>query len=374
LIAALLCQRNQAQQAGLDHFFGSLADQAAPERVASDRAFARARARLRAHALADLNDRLIERAAAVVPLWRGLRVVAADASVLAPAIRRCHAPRSPAARGDQRLFALYLPGAELTLHASVHGPEVSERQMLFEALDRLGPDDVLVLDRGYPAAWLVALLIKRGIRFVMRCDNASGWLATRRFMAGGTQQQWVELNRPSARDVADFGCPDAAPSVRLVRQTSPSGLVRVLATNLDEGNFPPEVFGDLYHQRWRIEEAFKRIKHRLHLECVSGLSQQALLVDVAAKILADNIAALLCAAASEHANLPARSRKCNRAYAAALMPQVLPRMLLAAVDLARLIHHVIAQLAAVTQRFVPRPSRPRPAHHVKPHPSMAYKR
>ena len=35
LIAALLCQRNQAQQVGLDHFFGNLADQAAPERVAS---------------------------------------------------------------------------------------------------------------------------------------------------------------------------------------------------------------------------------------------------------------------------------------------------------------------------------------------------
>jgi len=31
--------------------------------------------------------------------------------------------------------------------------------MLVEALDLLSPDDVLVLDRGYPAAWLVALLV-----------------------------------------------------------------------------------------------------------------------------------------------------------------------------------------------------------------------
>ena len=37
------------------------------------------------------------------------------------------------------------------------------------------------------------------------------------------------------------------------------------------------------------EEAFKRLKHRLHLEAVSGLSQHALLVDVAAKVLADNM-------------------------------------------------------------------------------------
>ena len=164
----------------MDQFFANLADQAAPERVASDRAFARARDRLRSDALATLNDDLLGRmgAAGMIPIWHGLGVVAADASLLDPTVRACHSQHS-AARVDQRLFALYLPGAELTLHASVHGPEVSERQMLFEALDRLGPDDVLVLDRGYPAAWLVALLNARGIRFAMRCDNASGWVATR---------------------------------------------------------------------------------------------------------------------------------------------------------------------------------------------------
>lgn len=50
---------------------------------------------------------------------------------------------------------------------------------------------------------------------------------------------------------------------------------------------------DLYHGRWRIEEALKRLKHRLGLESVSGLSQHALLVDVTTKVLADNLAALL---------------------------------------------------------------------------------
>jgi hypothetical protein len=58
---------------------------------------------------------------------------------------------------------------------------------------------------------------------------------------------------------------------------------------------------------------FKRLKHRLHLEAVSGLSQQALIIDVAAKILADNITSLMSAAASEQAALPARS--CVRAPA-----------------------------------------------------------
>ena len=51
--------------------------------------------------------------------------------------------------------------ARLTLHASLHSAQVGERSMLIEALDRLGSDDVLVLDRGYPATWPVALLTAR---------------------------------------------------------------------------------------------------------------------------------------------------------------------------------------------------------------------
>lgn len=39
----------------------------------------------------------------------------------------------------------------------------------------------------------------------------------------------------------------------------PTVAVRVLMTNLlDAAAFPRAEFGDLYHQRWRIEEAFKR--------------------------------------------------------------------------------------------------------------------
>lgn len=52
------------------------------------------------------------------------------------------------------------------------------------------------------------------------------------------------------------------------------------------GAGPAADFVDLYRQRWRIEEAFKRLKHRMHLESVSGLSQHDLIIDVSAKILA----------------------------------------------------------------------------------------
>lgn len=63
--------------------------------------------------------------------------------------------------------------------------------------------------------------------------------------------------------------------------------------------------GDLYHRRWRIEEAFKRLKHRLNLEHVSGLSQLAVPQDFAAKVICGNLQALTAAAAHEQAQMMA---------------------------------------------------------------------
>ena len=374
LIGALLSMSSQSQQATLDGFFASVCANPVPLRGVSDRAFAKARDHLHMPALVALNDLVIRRAdeAGFVMRWEGLRVVAADASLLMPAVRPCLLSRSAAAP-DQRLFALYLPGSELTLHASVHSALVGERNMLCEALDLLGPDDVVVLDRGYPAAWLVALLTARGIRFVMRCDNDGGWSVTKKFPQSGADQAWVTIKAPKADDVRDWGCPAQPTRVRLVRQVAPNGHVRALVTNLDELAFPPALFASLYHQRWRIEEAFKRIKLRLKLQAVSGLSQQALIIDVAAKILADNITSLLCSAGATQADLPARSRKCNRTCAANYMRSALPRLILFIGDICATITNAITALGNTTQRFVAGRSNPRPNHHVKPHPSCAYK-
>ncbi len=183
----------------------------------------------------------------------------------------------------------------------------------------------------------------------------------------------MTLKAPIAGDVHDWGCPADMPRVRLVRQTAPNGKVRVLATNLDSQAYPCHAFAALYHQRWRIEEAFKRLKLRLKLEAVSGLSQQALIIDVAAKVLADNITSLTCAAAADQSNLAARSRKCNRSYAVAFMQRLLPRLVLFIGDVCACIADAIDMLGANTQRFEPGRSQPRPSRHVKPHPSCSYK-
>lgn len=325
-------------------------------------------------ALQWLNRRVLDRAERerVLARCQGFRLVAADASVLMPAIRPCHRTAS-AAGADQRLFALYLPGSELMLHASVHSAAQSERAMLAESLDELGPDDVLLLDRGYPAAWLVQMLIERGIRFVMRCDSTSGRGAVRAFMRIGQPEAMVRINAPAAYEAAAWGCRQVAPTLRLVAHIAPSDQIRVLATNLGAKEVDASAFGDLYHQRWRIKEAFKRLKHRQHLEAVSGLTQHASIVDLAAKVLADNLASLACIAALAASAARDSTRRCNRSYAAHSIARVLPALLLRVDDVIQTLQRTLAHLAANTQRYIAGRSRPRRAERLKPHPRYAYK-
>jgi len=317
----------------------------------------------------------------LLSLWKGRRLVCADATVLAPAQRACHRTRHLAAP-SQRALGLYLPGNEVMLHVAVGPESEGERQMLFDQLDLLRAGDVLVLDRGYPATWLVQLLHQRGIDFIIRCDSTHSWKAARELLRGagktpGRDECWAYLATTTADKVSTWELYGPAQMrVRLVRHVSSSGRVRVLATSLTEGVATAAELGDLYHGRWRIEEAFKRLKNRLGLESVSGLSQHALLVDVATKVLADNLASLL----NRSVDLGVQddeavvSRKVNRATAAKALSRCVRALLLHVQSIALLIHDWAAMMGRSLIRHVQGRNQPRKNTRHKPHPSQAYKR
>jgi hypothetical protein len=376
LLAALLSFRGASVQSALDAFFPSLGAHGAGVLV-SDRALAKARSKLHVPALWALNDRLIDtvQSQGQLHMFKGRRLVCADGTVLAPAQRACLRTRSLAAP-VQRALGLYLPGNDLMLHVAV-GPEAEgERQMLFDQLDRLRRGDVLILDRGYPASWLVQALAQRGIDFVIRCDSTQGWGAARDFLRSGHSDCWRWLSPCDAQQALDWELDGpACVHARLVRHVSSSGRTRVLVTSLSEDVATVAELADLYHGRWRIEEAFKRLKHRLGLESVSGLSQHAVLVDVATKVLADNLTALLnravpmASGASEGVR-----RQVNRAAASKLFSRCIGAMLLVAGSVAQGVHDWVLTLSRCWTRHIPGRSRPRNPAHTKPHPSQSYKR
>ena len=121
------------------------------------------------------------------------------------------------------------------LHMAV-GPETEgERQMLFDPLDRLRRSDVLILDRGDPASWLVQTLSQRGIDFIIRCDSTQGWGAARTFLRSEQSECWSWLSPSDAPQASTWELDGSAcMRARLVRHVSSSARTRVLVRSLSE--------------------------------------------------------------------------------------------------------------------------------------------
>lgn len=369
MVAAMLSGFKASVQNELNAFFSHLDNQADLMRRVSAQAFSKARQNLSHTVFSRLNARLMAlvQGLRATPRWHGLRVVAADASRL----RLFLNDATGRSMQEAMAFALYLPGLELTLAAELYSPSVGERQMLFDHLDALRPDDVRVLDRGYPARWLIAHLTQKGIPFCLRVDD-SGFMAVRDFLRSGREDALVTIAPAGRDDCAAYLCDRTPTPVRLVRVVTPKGRIHAVMTSLrDAGAYPAAGFADLYHPRWRIEEVFKRLKQRLALENTSGLSWLAAQQDFGARILADNLHALAASGATEQADVPA-GYKVNRTYAFALLKRCLPRWLLRARPQTVLLMTVFSEIARHLIQFKPGASKPRPQH-PKPHLKQGYK-
>lgn len=318
---------NQSVQSSLDKFFTSLGGHAHAVRGATKSALCQARRKLKASALHALNRLWVDgwHADGSFARWNGLRVVAADGTCL-------RLPRwgenvqafgaGPCNDGSvvmARSVALMSVATGQFLDVRLGAYEQGERALLMDALDVLRADDVVVLDRGYPAWWLFAALQARKLNVCARID-ACGWPDVARLLRSSAREV-VLTHRPhpaTRKAVLALGlqCPETI-SLRLVKVTLPNGHIEVLATSLvDAERYPAATFSALYAKRWAIEERFKTIKHRLHIEGWSAELPHTIEQDVAAKILMHNITEALCEKAQQALapDIGERSRV-NHAYA-----------------------------------------------------------
>jgi hypothetical protein len=172
LVAFLLC----AWKGGLlDELFSSLGTTL--QRTVGKSALSQARQKLKASAFVELNQCLRDLAEAhcPTPRWLGLRLVACDATTL----RLPNNPKTAAEFGLQhdrhglsfvmaRALGLYDTASGCLFKTVLADYHAAERTLLTGLLPERGTDDLLVLDRGYPALWLFALLQQLGRPFLAR--------------------------------------------------------------------------------------------------------------------------------------------------------------------------------------------------------------
>ncbi|MGY6214396.1 IS4 family transposase [Methylolobus aquaticus] len=275
-----------------------------------------------------------------------------------------------------RALGLYATDARLMLKATLAPYLTGERALLATLLPHLESTDLLLMDRGFPAVWLFTLLQQRGLPFLARLDGTQ-WPCVDAFLRSGQDDTVVTrcVGAEARKQAAAAGqtVTDNTLTFRLLKVVMPNGTVEVLATSLtDAETYPATAFADLYHARWTIEEAFKLLKHRLHLEQFTGELPESIRQDFHAKVFTANLAQAL--ARASHAALPADQAQRYRPNLTHLLQSLKPLF-------AWLIQRVspeqvltLLELAGNTlQLRRPGRSAPRPLHRVNPRPRRQYK-
>lgn len=383
MAAFLLSAWKGGLQTLLDDLFETLTGQ--PTRAVTKSAVSQARQKLKASAFEALNAQLLEALDQhwPEPRWQELRLVAVDATTL----RLPNTPDNQAEFGIQLdpVGQTYVAAKALGLYSTVSGRLLktvladyrsAERFLLMPVLPELNPDDLVILDRGYPAAWLFAAFGQCHRHFLSRIDGAQ-WPEVQAFAQSETEEQIVTrpVTRENHRTARALGIEDLPDTVtyRLIRVRQPNGKQQLLATSLlDTQRYPVHDFAELYHQRWGIEEAFKVLKHRLMIEQFSGESPEAIRQDVHAKTFTANLARAMTypvnAEAPDHAI--GKTYRPNLTYALARLRYRLFGWLLQKMEPDQVL--ALLELIAKTQEQQ-RPGRSSPRRKTQPKPRRQYK-
>jgi hypothetical protein len=156
-----------------------------------------------------------------------------------------------------------------------------EREAAKPLLSRLRRGDVMIMDRGYPARWLLALFVNHGVDVVMRMTavKAAAWPEVKRFLSSGAKTAVVDCRLDDGRVIP----------VRLIRRPPLKGrplkhhkkrdAMVILTTLLPKHGFEAKDIIDLYGKRWGIETLFREMKEafgieRFHARTTDGIQQE----------------------------------------------------------------------------------------------------
>jgi len=303
LICFLLNFVKGSYQDELDKFFQAINLFEVAKRVVSKVALTKARMKLKYEAFIELNDHLIRAFENTFEprTWYKHRLIAIDGST-------CQLPRikeimdhfgvwnvkpgkpCPIARISQLFDSLN----KISISAIMSPKSTDERSHAYQMLSYLMPSDLVLLDRGYPAFWLFKAIDTMGVNFCARIN--SKWTIVNKFIASGQHEQIIRLTATSTSITTcrQLELNIEPMTLRLIRIELNSGEVEVLITTLtDCKSYPIDIFSELYHQRWPVEEDYKYMKCWLEIGNLTGKSVLSVYQDFYAKVFSKNLTSVL---------------------------------------------------------------------------------
>jgi hypothetical protein len=294
-------------QRELDSFYKEATGSEFNIRAATKGSFTKARAKLKHEAFIELNDNVNQTFYNQAPylVWNQMRLLSIDGtrlvlpnhkSIIEEFGEHSFGPNADSKRSLALASFLFDPLNLTTLDARIAPYSSSERDLLYQHLEKVKAGDLLLLDRGYPSISLLFMLMAKGIEFCIRMKE-DWWLSVKEFMESGEKERIVSYKLPQKdrEQLKDYpSMIDKEIKCRLVCIELENGEKEVLCTSLtDMERYPHEEFCELYHFRWGIEENYKLFKARAEVERFSGKTALSVKQDFFAKVFMMSLSAVL---------------------------------------------------------------------------------
>ena len=184
---------------------------------------------------------------------------------------------------------------QISIDAQIDHYRTSELSFAHKHLAHINTKDLLLMDRGYSAFWLMSLLTKKSCNFLIRL-KAKRFKVGKTFLASHKKEQLITLtpSNEAVKKCKEVGAPITPLQLRLIRVTIKDGEDQVLITNLTDGQQYKHIeLCKLYKKRWPVEESFKHLKLRAELENLSGKSHITVQQDFHRIIMRANLTTIL---------------------------------------------------------------------------------
>lgn len=305
----------------MDRFFKTFYNKEISEQFVTQSAFSQARLKVRPEVFKELSDNCSHYFYKHYPVkkWNGYRLVAIDGSeVMLPKNEETVYEYGEYTSNFMnrtivlaRFSKAYDVLNNISIDARLANRKIGEHALANQHLAYLGEGDLALFDRGYPSYDLFKNTLSSGCHFCARVA-VSNWGIAKDLVRSGKKEIIAEIKpgHDLRKKYNETGTGWEPIKCRFICIELPTGEKEVLITSLlDTEKYPHEIFQQLYHLRWNVEESYKKDKHRLQLENFSGNGIIAIQQDFYAKILLGNITSILSSNLDKNINAKRKNTK-----------------------------------------------------------------
>lgn len=175
---------------------------------------------------------------------------------------------------------LYDISQDIVLDACLSHCLTSERVLAQKHLDKLqkfpfSKNSLILFDRGYYSYQLFNYLVDSGYKCLMRIKQSYTSLTS-----ADTNDALIDLKKIHGK-------------IRVIKVTLSSGEIEYLVTNVMDPDITPEMFKDLYHERWKIELKYYELKEQWSLEKFNGATSTAVRQEFFITLMKSNLCSIV---------------------------------------------------------------------------------